>query len=128
MPPLVRFACLESCSGEVTITCEAIEDEQVVLGVDADGLSRLLKLQVFDPLGRLICERVVRALPARIPFRPSLSGRYRVQVTTIGTAYDEAPLSLTWSDWDEAVSGRPRVRDVQPESASGAACLTVLTS
>ena len=93
-------------SGPIDIACaRGIDGDHVKLNIEGDDEGSYLCLRVYDPKDAVICERLVRSLPATLAFRARGSGRYHVNVSSLHAT--RARPSRTWNDWREDLMGTP---------------------
>jgi hypothetical protein len=91
-------------SGRIEIVCaRRLSRDRVELSVDGEDAALFLRLRVYDPERAVVCERLVRSLPATVAFLARVAGLYQVDVTPLAT--ESARPTRTWSDWKRDVSG-----------------------
>ncbi|MBK9259069.1 MAG: hypothetical protein IPM54_04465 [Polyangiaceae bacterium] len=116
-----------TCTSRVAVSyrAEFVSEERIRLNLDTTADTALCQLRIYDRTGKVIAERVIRSIPASLEFTAKATGRYEMELSTVGTGTNQVNRAFTWSDWDRDFSGGADNARMLPDGIIAIAFLTV---
>lgn len=115
-----------TCTSRVAVSyrAEFVAEERIKLTLDSNSDTGISRLRIYDPTNKVVAERVVRSVPTSIEFTAKATGRYEMELATVGDG-TQAKRVFTWSDWDRDFAGSLDKAGKLPDGIIAIAFLTV---